>query len=58
MSGVIIIMRFQTSKSKNAISFLYIVESIYVKGKRSNKIVEKLGTLEQIKEKLERYGSL
>lgn len=44
-------MRLQTSKSKNAISF-YIVESIYVKGKRSNKIVEKLGTLEQIKEKI------
>ena len=40
-------MRLQTSKTKNAESF-YIVESIYVDGKRSNKIVKKLGTLEQI----------
>ncbi len=32
-------MRLQISKSKNAISF-YIVESIYVDGIRSNKVVE------------------
>ena len=44
-------MRLQTSKTKNAESF-YIVESIYVDGKRSNKIVKKLGTLEQIIEKI------
>lgn len=44
-------MRLQTSKTKNAESF-YIVESIYVDGKRSNKIVKKLGTLEQIREKI------
>ena len=42
-----IIMRLQTSKTKNAESF-YIVESIYVDGKRSNKVVKRLGTLEQI----------
>ena len=40
-------MRLQTSRTKNAESF-YIVESIYVDGKRSNKVVKKLGTLEQI----------
>lgn len=44
-------MRLQTSKTKNAESF-YIVESIYVDGKRSNKIVRKLGTLEQITAKI------
>lgn len=44
-------MRLQTSKSKNAISF-YIVESIYVDGKRSNKVVEKLGTYDEIKKKI------
>lgn len=44
-------MRFQTSKTKNAESF-YIVESTYVNGRRSNKIVKKLGTLKQIKEML------
>lgn len=41
-------MRLQTSKTKNAESF-YIVESIYVKGKRSNKVVKKLGTIDQIR---------
>ena len=35
-------MRLQTSKTKNAESF-YIVESIYVDGKRSNKIVKRSG---------------
>lgn len=44
-------MRLQTSKTKNAESF-YIVESIYVDGKRSNKVVKKLGTLEQIVAKI------
>ena len=44
-------MRLQISKSKNSESF-YIVESIYVKGKRSNRIFKKLGTLEEIKEKI------
>lgn len=41
-------MRLQISKSKNA-SSLYVVESTYDKnGKRSNKIVEKLGTLAEL----------
>ena len=44
-------MRLQTSKTKNAESF-YIVQSIYVDGKRSNKIVEKLGTIDQIRTKI------
>lgn len=44
-------MRLQTSKTKNAESF-YIVESIYVDGKRSNKVVKRLGTLEQITAKI------
>lgn len=41
-------MRLQISKTKNASSF-YVVESTYDKnGKRSNKIVEKLGTLAEL----------
>lgn len=44
-------MRLQISKSKNAESF-YIVESTYINGKRSNRIVEKLGALEEIKENI------
>ena len=38
-------MRLQIVKSKNAQSF-YVVKSTYIKGKRSNKVVEKLGTLD------------
>ena len=41
-------MRLQIVKSKNAQSF-YIVKSTYIKGKRSNKVVEKLGTLDELK---------
>ncbi|MDY6019233.1 MAG: hypothetical protein SPJ15_06270, partial [Anaerococcus sp.] len=44
-------MRLQISKSKNSISF-YIVESTYVNAKRSNKVVEKLGTYDDIKKKI------
>ncbi|MCI7239411.1 MAG: hypothetical protein SOU08_01345 [Anaerococcus sp.] len=44
-------MRLQVSKSKNAVSF-YIVECTYVDGKRSNKVVEKLGTYDDIKRKI------
>ena len=44
-------MRLQISKTKNAESF-YVVKSIYVDGKRSNKIVEKLGTLNEIRKKI------
>lgn len=43
-------MRLQTTKSKNAESF-YVVKSIYTNGKRTNKIVEKLGTLSEVIEK-------
>ena len=44
-------MRLQIVKSKNAQSF-YVVKSTYIKGKRSNKVVEKLGTLDELKLKL------
>ncbi|NMA48500.1 MAG: IS1634 family transposase, partial [Tissierellia bacterium] len=44
-------MRLQVSKSKNAASF-YVVKSVYLDGKRTNKIVEKLGTYKELKEKL------
>ena len=44
-------MRLQISKSKNSASF-YVVKSVYSEGKRTNKIVEKLGTYEELKEKL------
>lgn len=43
-------MRLQISKSKNAASF-YVVKSVYTNGKRTNKVVEKLGTYDEIKEK-------
>jgi hypothetical protein len=41
-------MRLKTSQSKNSIS-LYVIKSIYVNGKHTSKIVEKLGTVAQIK---------
>lgn len=44
-------MRLQVSKSKNAAS-LYIVKSTYINGVRSSKVVEKLGTELELKEKL------
>ena len=44
-------MRLQVSKTKNAASF-YVVKSVYLYGKRTNKVVEKLGTYEELKEKL------
>ena len=40
-------MRLQVVKSKNAAS-LYIVKSTYENGKRSSKVVEKLGTYEEL----------
>ena len=43
-------MRLQISKTKNAESF-YVVRSVYEKGKRTNVIYEKLGTLPQVIEK-------
>ena len=35
-------MRLQISRSKNAASF-YVVKSVHVNGKRTNKVHEKLG---------------
>lgn len=43
-------MRLQTTKSKNAESF-YVVKSVYKDGKRTNKIIEKLGTLSEVTKK-------
>ncbi|MDQ2088218.1 IS1634 family transposase [Herbivorax sp. ANBcel31] len=45
-------MRLQISKTKNAASF-YVVKSVYTNGKRTNKIVEKLGTYEELRVKLD-----
>ena len=44
-------MRLQIIKSKNAQS-LYVVKSTYINKKRSNKVVEKLGTYEELKSKV------
>lgn len=44
-------MRLMISKTKNAQS-LYVIKSIYTNGKRSSKIVEKLGTYDYLKTKL------
>lgn len=41
-------MRLQISKSKNAQSF-YVIRSCYINGKHSSKVVEKLGTYEELK---------
>lgn len=44
-------MRLNISKSKNA-SSLYVIKDINVRGKRTTKIVEKLGTYDDLLEKL------
>lgn len=44
-------MKLTVSKSKNATS-LYACKSIYVDGKHTSKVVEKLGTYEEIQERL------
>ena len=44
-----ITVRLKFSKSKNSTS-VYVIKSTYENGKRSSKIVEKLGTLAQIKQ--------
>ena len=44
-------MRLQISKSKNSAS-LYIIKTIYTNGKEHTKIVEKLGTEKELREKL------
>lgn len=46
------IMRLQISKSKNS-SSLYVIKTIYINGKEKTKIVEKLGTLDELKLKLD-----
>ena len=43
-------MRLKITKSKNAQSF-YAIESTYINKKRSSRIVERLGTLEEVKKK-------
>ena len=45
-------MRLSISKSKNAQS-LYVIKSVNVNGKRTTKTVEKLGTYDELKEKLD-----
>lgn len=45
-------MRLQVVKSKNAAS-LYVVKSIFENGKRSSKVVEKLGTFAELQKKLD-----
>lgn len=44
-------MRVSVQKSKNY-TFLYIVKDFYSNGKRTTKIVEKLGTMDSLKETL------
>lgn len=44
-------MRLSVIKSKNAASF-YVIKSVTIDGKRTSKIVEKLGTYDEIKGKL------
>ena len=44
-------MRLQISKSKNAAS-LYVIKTIYTNGKEHTQIVEKLGTYDELKKKL------
>ena len=43
-------MRLQISRSKNSESF-YVIRSVYEKGKRTTVVYEKLGTLQEVKEK-------
>lgn len=44
-------MRLQISKSKNS-SSLYVIKTVYINGKEKTKIVEKLGTEAELREKL------
>ena len=43
-------MRLQITKSANAECF-YVVKSIYEDKKRTNKVIEKLGNLEEVKQR-------
>lgn len=45
------IMRLSLSKSKNAIS-LYVIKDVIEKNKRTTKIIEKLGTIKELEQKL------
>ncbi|MCL5992613.1 MAG: transposase, partial [Firmicutes bacterium] len=42
-------MRLSVSKSKNSTS-LYVIQSIYDKGKRTTRVVEKLGTVAELQQ--------
>lgn len=44
-------MRLSISKSKNSTS-LYVIKSVYENGKHTTKVVEKLGTIKELEEKL------
>jgi transposase len=44
-------MRLQISRSKNSASF-YVIKTVYIDGKEKTKIVEKLGTYDQLLKKL------
>ena len=44
-------MRLSISKSKNAMS-LYVKKDVTIDGRRTSKIVEKLGTYDELKKKL------
>ena len=44
-------MRLSISKSKNATS-LYVIKSVYENGKRSTRVVEKLGTVAELQQKI------
>ena len=50
-------MRLKITKSKNAAS-LYVIKDVIRNGKRTTKIVEKLGTLEELKKKLKNEDSI
>lgn len=41
-------MRFQENKSKNGYKCYFIVKSVYDNGKRTNKVIEKLGSYEEL----------
>lgn len=50
-------MRLSISKSKNATS-LYVIQSVYENGKRSTKVVEKLGTVAELQQKLDGHDPI
>jgi hypothetical protein len=50
-------MRLCISRSKNSAS-LYVTKSIYENGNRSTKVVEKLGTYDELKKKLDKQDPI